>query len=129
MRGVRDDIAVVKDMTPEGGEGATIVGPGIFWVPVIAKTCLLTKLLPVVLAAASIDHARSIGISRTAGTMQHAPGDGIEQHRMGDWIRELSRDDSVNLGSTVNLVLPTKEYEDVAMREITLLELDGVNQA
>jgi len=126
---VGDDITVVKDMAPGVGEGATVVWPGIFWVPIIAKTCFLTEVLPVVLAAASIDHASSSGISGTAGRMQHALGDGLEQHRMGNGIRKLSRDDGVDLQSVVDLVPPTKEYQDVDMRETTLLKLDGVNQA
>jgi hypothetical protein len=116
-------------MTLGIGEGATIVWPSIFWISIISKACFLTELLAIALAAVSIDHAGSIGILWTTGTMEHALGDGLMQDGMSDWVRKLSRDDGVHILSVVNLVPPTKEYEEVYVRETTLLELNGVNQA
>jgi hypothetical protein len=66
---IRNDITVVKDMAPGIGVGATIVGPSIFGITIIAKFSLFTKLLWKTLAALSINHARCIIVPSTARTM------------------------------------------------------------
>ena len=129
MRGVGDDITIVKDVTSSSGESASIVWPGILGITVISKTCGLTELLAITLAALTIHHAGRVGMLRTARAMQHAGGDGLVEHGVGDWVRELGRDNAIDLIGITNFVLLTKEYEEVYVRETTLLELDSVDQA
>jgi hypothetical protein len=83
-------MTVVKDITLAVGVGATVIGPGIFWVTIITKFSLFTKLLWKVLAALSIDHARSVFVLRTARTMHHALCDSFVEHGMSLRIRNLS---------------------------------------
>jgi hypothetical protein len=77
--------------------------------------------------ATSVDHARSIRLFISAGTMKHTCGDGFIEQRITFRIRNLSRDDIVNLGGVTNFVVLVKEDEEMHMRESTLLKFDGVN--
>src|ERR1700690_3693442 len=126
---IRDNITIVKDVSTVGGVGATIVWPGIFWVTIFSKAGFLTKVLPIILAAFVIDHAWRIGVFRTTGTMEHALCYSFIQHGMSYRIRKLSRDNAVDLICIGNFVVLPKGYEQMDGRQITLLELHGIDQA
>ena len=67
-----NNIAVVKDLTTWVGIGPAIVWSGIFRITVFTQVSLGTEIFWIMLAAFSIDHARSIWEFRTTGTMHHA---------------------------------------------------------
>jgi hypothetical protein len=96
---IRNDIAVVKGLASGVCICPAIVRPGIFWIAIFTKACLWTKLFGKTLATFAIDHVRCIIIFRTAGTMHHALCHGGIEHGMSFRVRDLSRDNGVDMSS------------------------------
>jgi hypothetical protein len=121
-------MTIVKDLTPVIGVSATIVRPSVLWVTIISKASLVTKLFGVVLAALSIYHARGIWISLATWTMHHALGYGLEKLGMCSRIRDLGRDYAVHICRSANLGRSSEKYEEMHMRQATLLKFHSVDQ-
>jgi len=64
-----------------------------------------TKVLWKMLAAFSIDHAGSIWMFWTTGTMHNAFFYGGIEHGMSNRVRDLSRDNGVYMGSIMDVIL------------------------
>jgi len=63
----------------------------------------------------------------TTGTMQHVLGDRLIEEGMEVRIRELCRDNAINMVGIAYLVWPLEEDEEMHMGQATLLELNGVD--
>jgi hypothetical protein len=126
---IRDDIAIVKGLTSGIGIGPTIVGSGIFRITIFAEAGLRTEDLWKVLATLSIDHAGCGWEFRTARTVHHALSDSGIEGGMGNGIRDLSRDDGVDVSCITYFEgLPQKD-EEMDVRQTTLLKLYGEDKA
>ena len=126
---IRNDVTIVKDLTLGVGIGAAIVRSGVLWIAIFTEMCFWTKVLGEALVAFSINHAGGVCILSTAGAMGHALCDSLIQHGVGDRIRDLCGDDGIDMGSVANLVSLLQEYEEVNVRQTTLLELYGEDKA
>jgi len=126
---IRDNIVIVKGLTSWIGIGSTIVRSGIFRITIFTKVGFWIEGLWKVLVALSINHAGSIWEFWTARTMHHALCDHGIEGRMGNWVRDLSRDDGVDMSSITYFEgLPQKD-EQMDMRQTTLLKLYGEDKA
>src|SRR5882762_3476633 len=126
---IRNDIAIVKGLTFGIGIGSTVVGSGIFWITVITIAGFGTEDLSIVLAALSINHTGSFFVCLATGTMHHALCDcGIESG-MGNRVRDLSRDDGVDMSSITNFKVLLQKDEEMDVRQTTLLKLDGEDES
>ena len=124
---IRDNITIVKGMTLSIGTGSTIVGAGIVGITIFAIAGFRTELLWIVLAALAINHANCFWMIGTTKTMHHALCDGGIEHGMSNRVRDLNRDNGINMrGITGFEVLPQKN-EEVDMS--TLLKLYGEDKA
>ena len=61
--------------------------------------------------------------------MKHALADNLMELRMEGWVWNLSRDNSINLPHSLDLVLVLKEDEEMHVREAMLLILNCVHKA
>ena len=110
-------------MTPRVGVGPTIIGSSILWITVLAQVGFSTEILWIMLAALSFDHARCIWEFRATGTVDHALGNcGIED-RVSDWIRDLRRDNGVDVMCIAYFEPLRQKEQEVDVRQTMLLEL------
>lgn len=73
-----DDISVVIVIVMKSFAHCTsIVWPGILRITVFSIYCVFDELLGIMLATASIDHARCLVVLSSTGTVKHAVGDGF----------------------------------------------------
>ena len=126
---VRDNTVIVKGMTFGIGIGSTIVRAGILGTTIFTKVGFRTELLWIVLAAPATNHASSIQMFRTTGTMHHSLCNGGIEYRMSNWVRDLSRDDGINMRGIMDLVMLPQKEEVVDVRQTTLLKLYGEDKA
>ena len=126
---IKNDVTIVKDLTLGVGIGAAVVRSGILWITVFTEMCFRTKFFGKVLAAFFINHAGGMSILSTTGAVGHALCDSLIQHGVGDRIRDLCGDDGIDMGSVANLVSLLQKYEEVNVRQTTLLELYGEDKA
>ena len=99
----RNDVAIVKGMTFVVGIGFTIIVSGILRITIFTKAGLRAIIHWIMLAAFTIDHARSVWVFRTAGTVHHALCDGLIKHGVSDRVRDLSGHDGIDMGSVTDL--------------------------
>ena len=113
----------IKDVTMRVGVGPAIIGSSILQITVLAQAGFSTEILWVMLAALSFNHARCIWEFRATGTVDHALGNSGIEDRVSEWIRDLSRDNGVDVTCIVYFEpLPQKDQE-VDVRQTMLLEL------
>ena len=126
---IRNDTSVVECMSVTIGIGTSIVGPCILWISILSKVGLITKRLRITFTALSINHARSIRVFRTTGTMHHAGCNRFVKQWMSFRIRYLSRYNAICLCCIVNFLIWLQKNKEVHMRKATLLKFDGVNRS
>lgn len=107
----------------------TIVASAIDRIRVITNQGLLLVVSRIALGAQSILYAGSIGVSSTTGTMEHAVGDNSIELRLKLWVWEFSTDEVVDVVHTDNLVLRSKEDEEVHVGEAALLKLNDMDMS
>ena len=81
------------------------------------------------LAALALYHARSISVFITAKTMHHALCDIGVEHGMSNRIRDLGRNDGVNMSGITDFERPSQKEEEMDVGQSTLLELNGKDKA
>ena len=101
---IRNDAVVVKSMAFAIGISPAIFTLSIFWIAILSKVC---KLLWIMLAALAFYHARSIWVFITARTICHAFCDTGVKHGMSDRIRDLSRNNEINMSSITDIEGPS----------------------
>jgi hypothetical protein len=126
---IRNNVTVVKCVTSGVGIGSAIVWPGIFRIAISTKAGCGAKFLGKMLAALTIDHASCSEVSRTTGAMDHALCDGLIEHGLSFRVRDLGRNNGVNMKSITDLELLPQEDEEMDMRQTPLLELYGEDKA
>jgi len=122
---VGNDVTVVKGMTFGVGIGFTIIWPGILRITIFTIAGLGVKILWIMLAAFTVDHARSVSVFRTAGTMHHALCDDLIEHGMSNRVRDLTRHDRIHMGSITDLKGTFQKEQEMDVRQATLLKLYG----
>ena len=129
IRVIRDDAAVVKGVAFAICISPAILRPSIFWIAILSKAGFRTKLLWIMLAALALYHARSISVFITAKTMHHALCDIGVEHGMSNRIRDLGRNDGVNMSGITDFERPSQKEEEMDVGQSTLLKLDGEDKA
>ena len=97
IRVIWNYITVIKDVTVRVGVGPAIIGSSILWIAILAQVGFSTDIHWIMLAALSFDHARCIWEFGATGTVDHALGNSGIEDRVSDWIRDLSRDNGVDV--------------------------------
>ena len=110
------------------GISPAIFMSSIFRIAILSKMCLRTKLLRIMLAALALYHARSIWEFIIARTMHHALCDSGIKHGMHNRVRDLSRNNGVDMSGIINLERPSHK-EEMNVWQVTLLKLKGENKA
>src|ERR1700753_638958 len=110
---IRHHPSVVDNVATGIGEG-----PGVVWtlqldIAFSSDLCLFPEWLWEALATLPILHAGCVLVEITTGTMNHEPGHQSIQSRLLYRIRNLSRDDSINLLSSFEVVLQEDQEMDV----------------
>jgi len=123
--GIWHNIFVVKDLVRVLLDSVAIIRSCILWIAIILHASLLTEVFGKALLAESIDHT-TICIART---MEHEVPHSFIELRMEMLIRDLGRDEGVNLLSSTYLVLLLKEDKEVHVRKTTFLIFNGVDQS
>ena len=114
---------VITGVTARVGVGPAIIGSSILQITILAQAGFRTEILWIVFAALSFDHARCIWEFRATGIVDHALGNSGIEDRVSNWIRDLSRDNGVNVTCIVYFEpLPQKDQE-VDVMQTMLLEL------
>jgi hypothetical protein len=126
---VGNNMTVVKCVTSGVGVGPAIVWPGIFRISVSTKTGCGAKFLGEMLAALTIDHAGCSEVLRTTGTMDHTLCDGLIKHGLSFRVRDLGRNERVDMRNITNLELLPQEDEEMDMRQTPLLKLYGEDKS
>ena len=107
----------------------SIVWPGILRITVFSIYGVFIKLLGIMLATLSIDHARSLRLDSSTGTMKHAICDSFKEKKVSVWIRKLSRHDIIDLICIQDFVIWMKEDKGMHVGKATLLKFCGVNNS
>jgi hypothetical protein len=88
---------------------------------------MFSKLLWIMFAASTIDHARSVRLIISTGTMKHTGGDSFVEQRMKIRIRDFRRHDIIDLFCIADFIIRMKEDEEVHVWETMLLKFNGMN--
>jgi hypothetical protein len=106
-------------------DSATIIRTCILWIAILLHASLGTEVLGIALLTEAILQT-AICI---AGTMEHEVRDSFIELRMDICIRNLGRDEGVDLLWCAYLALFMEEDEEVHVRKATLLIFNGVHQS
>jgi len=106
-------------------DSVTIIRTCILWIAILLHASLGTEVLGIALLAKAILQAAVC----IAGTMEHEVRDSLIELRMDIWIRNLGRDEGVDLLWGAYLALFMEEDEEVHVRKATLLIFYGVDQS
>src|SRR5882757_8168357 len=77
------------------------------------------------LAAFTVDHARSVWVFWTTGAMHHTLCDGLIKHGMSDRVRDLSRHNRIHMGSITDLKGTLQKEQEMDVGQATFLKLYG----
>jgi hypothetical protein len=122
---MRNNIFVGEDIAIRLLDGAAIFRSCILWIAILLHDGLSTEGLWVMLLAKSILQATFW----SAGTMEHEFADGFIELWMDVLVRNLGRDEGVDLLCSMYLGLWLKKDEEMHVGETALLIFDGVHQS
>ena len=111
------------------GIDSTIVGSDVLGISVFTKTCGRAKFPWVMFAALTINHAGGFWELGTAGTVHHALCDGCIKYGLSFRVRDLSRDDRVDMSSIINLEQLPQDEEEMYVRQTMLLKFYGEDKS
>ena len=86
-------------------DSTPIVGSCILRIAIFTINSMLDKFLGVMFAALLVNHARSIWLDVTTGTMKHTIGNSLVKKRIELGIRDFGRYNGVNLLSVTNFII------------------------
>src|SRR6266850_2615936 len=126
IRTVRDNIPVGISV-PILFKKAPIIGSSIEWIPIITKVSCFTQFFGILFCTPSISHAFGTGLLSTTWTMNHVFSDDLIQNGLSHRIRNLSRNNRINISCISDLIIRVEEDQEVHMGKSSLLKLYGMH--